>query len=94
MVYQISGITRRINRVSTSGKTVQKLPLTNRSGLIGCIRLPSGWGGVQPFMTGPTADGDFCFPSTVRVPTMLRGALVFLEFVCLRRSGLMIDVQE
>ena len=44
MVYQISGITRRINRVSTSGKTVQKLPLTNRSGLIGCIRLPSGWG--------------------------------------------------
>ena len=33
MVYQISGITRRINRESTSGRTIRKLPLTNRSGL-------------------------------------------------------------
>ena len=33
MVYQISGITGRINRESTSGKTIRKLPLTNRSGL-------------------------------------------------------------
>ena len=33
MVYQISGITGHINRASTSGKTIRKLPLTNRSGL-------------------------------------------------------------
>ena len=33
MVYQITGITRRINRESTSGRTIHKLPLTNRSGL-------------------------------------------------------------
>ena len=33
MVYQISGITKRINRESTSGRTIRKLPLTNRSGL-------------------------------------------------------------
>ena len=33
MVYQISGIKRRFNRESTSGGTIRKLPLTNRSGL-------------------------------------------------------------
>ena len=33
MVYRISGITRRVNRESTSGRTIRKLPLTNRSGL-------------------------------------------------------------
>ena len=33
MVYQISGITGRINRESTSSKMIRKLPLTNRSGL-------------------------------------------------------------
>ena len=34
MVDQISGVTRRINRESTSGKTVRILPLTNHSGLV------------------------------------------------------------
>ena len=33
MVYQISGITRRINREWTSGRTIRKLPSTNRGGL-------------------------------------------------------------
>ena len=32
MVYQISSITRGINCESTSGGTIRKLPLTNRSG--------------------------------------------------------------
>ena len=33
MVYQISSITRHINRKSTSGRTIRKLPLTNCNGL-------------------------------------------------------------
>ena len=33
MVYQISGITGRINRESTSGRTIRQPSLTNRSGL-------------------------------------------------------------
>ena len=33
MVYQISGITRRIDHESTPGRTIRKLPLTNCSGL-------------------------------------------------------------
>ena len=33
MVHQISGITKCINRESTAGRTICKLPLTNRSGL-------------------------------------------------------------
>ena len=33
MVYQISGIMKRINRESTSGRTIRKLPLTKRSSL-------------------------------------------------------------
>ena len=33
MVYQIFGITRRINGESISGRAIRKLPLTNRSSL-------------------------------------------------------------
>ena len=40
MVYKISGITRRFIREPTSGRTIRKLPLTNRSGL-GVLDNPS-----------------------------------------------------
>ena len=85
MVDQISGVTRCINRESTSGKTIRKLPLTNRNGLVYwttlrfliklCCYLLSNWKAYSCFS-----------PLLSRYPTPKENVPMIFQVVISRQS--------